>query len=250
MKTRVALITGGAGGLGRSIAERLARDGVALVLADRDCDAARDTARELVEAGAEVVGLALDVADEASVAQIYAEIEHRFGKLDILVNNAGISGVRTPLEEMPLSNWELTLRINLTGAFLMCRGAIPFMKRQEWGRVINVASQAARSRTGVGKANYAASKAGMVGFSRVLADEVGRDGITVNCVCPSRTLTPLTLATAGGDEAYFAQGVVQTAIGRLARPGDTAAAVAFLASEEAGFITGGIIDVTGGAFMP
>ena len=247
---RVALVTGGAQGLGRAIAQRLAQDGVSLVIADIQHDAAGETARALSALGVEAVALPLDVSNEQSVVELYTEVQRRFGKVDILVNNAGISGIRAPLEEIPLSNWELTIRINLTGAFLMSRGAIPLMKRQKWGRIVNISSQAARSRTGVGKSNYAASKAGMVGFARVLADEVGRDGITVNCVCPSRTLTPMTVATAAGGKGYFEQGIAQTALGRLAVPEDTANVVAFLCSDQASFLTGAVIDVNGGSFMP
>lgn len=251
MPKRLALITGGAQGLGRAIAERLAQNGVSLVLADVQEDGVRAAAREVADGfGVEAVGLSLDVSQEQSVLDLYAEIERRFGKLDILVNNAGVSGMRSALEDLPLADWERTLRINLTGAFLMARSAVPMMRRGQWGRIVNVSSQAARSRTGVGKCNYAASKAGMIGFARVLADEVGRDGITVNNVCPSRTMTPLTLATAAGDDEYFKAGIAQTALGRLAVPADTAAAVAFLCSEEASFLTGAVIDVTGGAFMP
>jgi 3-oxoacyl-[acyl-carrier protein] reductase len=247
---RVALVTGAAQGLGLAIAERLAQEGVALVLGDRQHEQASEAARNLAALGVECVALPLDVSSEESVANTYRALLQHFGRLDILVNNAGISGMRAPLEEMPLSDWEMTLRINLTGTFLMSRGAVPIMKRQRWGRIVNISSQAARSRTGVGKCNYAASKAGMLGFARVLADEVGRSGITVNSVCPSRTVTPLTLANASGNREYFEQGAAQTALGRLAEPQDTAAAVAFLCSDEASFLTGAVIDVTGGAFMP
>jgi 3-oxoacyl-[acyl-carrier protein] reductase len=246
---RVALVTGAAQGLGRAIAERLARDGVSIAIGDIQYQGACDAAREIGTLGVECTALHLDVSSEKSVAQAYQHTLLRFGRLDILVNSAGISGIRAPLEEMPLSDWELILRINLTGAFLMCKAGIPLMKQRKWGRIVNVASLAARSRTGVGKCHYAASKAGMVGFSRVLADEVGHEGITVNCVAPSRTLTALTLANAAGNKDYFEQGVKQTAVGRLAEPMDTAHAVAFLCSDQASFITGTVIDVNGGAFM-
>lgn len=250
IENRLALITGGAQGLGWAITERLGQDGASLVIADIQFDAAREAARRCEDAGVQAIAVPLDVSDDASVHEVYRDIENRFGKLDILVNNAGISGIRAPLEEMPLDDWERTLRINLTGAFLMCKGAVPLMKRQKWGRIVNVSSQSARTRTGVGKCNYAASKAGMIGFARVLADEVGRDGITVNSVCPSKTLTPLTLQNAAGDGNYFESAVSQSAVGRLAEPADTANAVAFLCTEEAGFLTGAVIDVTGGTFMP
>jgi NAD(P)-dependent dehydrogenase (short-subunit alcohol dehydrogenase family) len=249
---RVALVTGGAGGIGRAVAERLAKNGISLVLADLNGQAAAAAASEVSSLGGPSVSYQLDVSDESSVANLYEQIERRFGRLDILVNNAGISGLRIPVEKMPLSTWEETLRVNLTGTFLMCRGGIPLMKKHKWGRIINISSHAARSRTGTGKAQYAAAKTGMNGFARVLAEEVGLDGITVNSVCPSRTMTPLTEATAAaaGNTEYFQQGAALTVLGRLAQPLDTAAAVAFFCSEEAGFITGAIIDVNGGAFMP
>lgn len=247
---RIALITGAAKGLGRAIAERLAQDEFAIVIADIDGHEAIKTASELGELGVHTLGLRADVADETSVAEAYAVTLQRFGRLDVLVNNAGISGRRTSVEEMSLLDWERTLQVNLTGTFLMARSAIPVMKRNHWGRIVNIASQAARSRTGMGKSQYAASKAGMVGFSRVLADEVGRDGITVNCVAPSRTMTALTMANAAGNPAYFEEGIAQTAVGRLATTLDTANVVSFLCSDQASFLTGTVIDVTGGAFMP
>lgn len=247
---RVAFVTGAGRGLGLAIARRLAEEGMALVLGDIQEAAVRDQADAMASSGVETLALRLDVSDELSVRAAYEAVRERFGRLDILVNNAGVAGMRAPLEQLPLADWRRTIDVNLTGAFLMAREAVPLMRRGGWGRIVNISSQAARGRTGVGKAHYAASKAGMVGLSRVLADEVGRDGITVNCVAPSRTLTELTRATAAGDRTYFEQGISQTALGRLAEPEDTANAVAFLCSERAGCITGAIIDVTGGAFMP
>lgn len=246
---RVALVTGSAQGLGRAIAERLGQDGVSLIIGDLHSTAAHETAAEISASGGEAIGLPLDVSDEQSAAATCAAIHERFGRLDILVNNAGIAGDRAPVEEMSLAGWEKTLRVNLTGTFLMCRSVIPLMKRHKWGRIVNVSSMAGRTPTGPFKSNYAASKAGVIGFSRILAGEVGGDGITVNCVAPSRTLTELTRSTAAGNEEYFAEGIALTALGRLAEPVDTANAVAFLCSDQASFITGSIIDVNGGSFM-
>lgn len=247
---RIALVTGGARGLGLGIAQRLAKDGLVVVVADLDFEQASRAAADIAASGGESTPLPLDVCDEGSVARCYAAIEERFGGLGVLVNNAGIAGVRTPLETMSLADWDTVLRVNLTGAFLMSRGAIPLMKRQRWGRIVNISSQSGRSRTGVGKVQYAAAKAGMIGMQRVLAEEVGRDGITVNAVAPSGTLTPLTLETAKGDPAYFESRIAATVVGRLAIPEDTAHAVSFLCSEDAGFLTGAVIDVTGGHYMP
>jgi 3-oxoacyl-[acyl-carrier protein] reductase len=249
---RVALITGAAGGLGRAIAARLTADGCRVVIGDLDGPAAERAADELSRAGAPAIGLALDVADEASVAQACAEVERRLGRLDILVNNAGVPGLengrRVPIEAMSLATWEHTLRVNLTGTLLMCRAAVPVMRRGGFGRIVNVSSRAARIR-GRHVGAYAASKAAMIGLSQVLAGEVARDGITVNCVAPSTVLTPMTQATSAGQEDYFGRAAQITAVGRLGTPADVAEAVAYLCAPEAGFVTGTVLDVNGGSLM-
>jgi 3-oxoacyl-[acyl-carrier protein] reductase len=250
---KVALITGAAQGLGRAIAERLAADGAHVVIADLDLPAAERAAQELSNAGLAATALALDVADEPSVAQVYAEIERRFGRLDILVNNAGVPGLqdgqRVPIEATSLATWERTLRTNLTGTLLMCRGAVPIMKRGGTGRIVNLSSRAARIRSrNVGA--YAASKAALIGLSQVLAGEVGRDGITVNCVAPSTVETPMTQATSGGQDDYFERAADITAVGRLGTTTDVAEAVAYFCSPDAAFVTGTVLDVNGGSFMP
>jgi 3-oxoacyl-[acyl-carrier protein] reductase len=250
---RIAVVTGGAQGLGRAIAERLAQENVFPILADIEEDLVHKAARELRAAGLEASALRVDVADESSVANALAEVDERFGRLDILVNNAGILGLnageRPLVENMPLALWRRTLDINLTGAFLMSRGAVTLMRRGHWGRIVNMSSRTARTRTGPGNSHYAASKAGMIGFSRVLASEVGADGITVNCVAPSKITTAMTLSVAGAQELFDAH-IAEITVGRLGVPADVANAVAFLCSEQASFITGIVVDVTGGSFMP
>jgi NAD(P)-dependent dehydrogenase (short-subunit alcohol dehydrogenase family) len=250
---RVALVTGGAQGLGRAIAERLARNQMSVILADLQIDVAQKSAKELIAAGFEAVALPLDVTDEKSVAALYAEIDKRFGRLDVLVNSAGILGLdqgkRPLVESMSLDLWNKTINVNLTGIFLASRGAIPLMRRGKWGRIINISSRAARMRTGLGNSNYAASKAGIIGFSRVLAGEVGRDGITVNSIAPSRIVTAMTQALSSSKE-MFEKNIAESAVGRLAEPTDVANTISYLCSDEAGYITGIVVDVTGGSFMP
>jgi NAD(P)-dependent dehydrogenase (short-subunit alcohol dehydrogenase family) len=249
---RVALITGSARGLGREIAERLGRDGFSLALCDINRDAVAQTAAELGGKGLECFGFGADVTDEASIANLFAEIDGRFGRLDVAVNNAGVLGLddgRRPLvESMSLALWNSTLSVNLTGAFLVSRGAIPLMKRNGWGRIVNISSRAARMKTGLGNSNYAASKAGLIGFSRVMAGEVGRDGITVNCIAPSRIMTQMTLSLAGSQD-FFDRNIAETAVGRIGEPRDVATCVSFLCREEASFITGVVLDVNGGSHM-
>jgi len=251
----LALITGGAQGLGRAIAERLAADGMEIVIGDVQQDVAQGTAAELNAAGSQAVALHLNVADEHSVAEAYSEIERRFGRLDVLVNNAGVVGLeqgrRASVEDTSLATWEHTLRVNLTGAFLMCRGAVPLMRRGGFGRIVNISSRSARTRTGgLRNCSYAASKTALLGLTRVLAGEVGADGITVNCIAPSRVVTSMTLAGGGGQSDYFDCAVEESPLRRLGVPTDVAEAVAFFCSEESAFITGAVLDVNGGAFMP
>jgi 3-oxoacyl-[acyl-carrier protein] reductase len=244
------LVTGGAQGLGRAIAERLARDGFHVLVADRAAHVAEDTAATLRRTGAAADAFAVDVGDETSVAALYDAVDARIGRLDVLVNNAGISGARAPVETLKLADFEACIRVNLTGAFLMCRAAIPRLRAQGGGRIVNMASMVARGQPGANRSNYTASKTGIVGFSRVLADQLGRDGITVNCVAPSRIETALTRATGAGNPDHFASAARLSPLGRLGLPHEVADAVGWLCSEAACFVTGATIDVNGGTTMP
>jgi 3-oxoacyl-[acyl-carrier protein] reductase len=250
---RVALITGAAQGIGRAIAERLAADGTEVIVADVDYDMAQRTAESMRHAGARATALALDVSDETSVSAAYGDIERRFAGLHILVNNAGVPGTqdgrREPIEKTTLATWERTLAINLTGAMLMCRGAIPLMRRAGFGRIVNISSRAARTRSVPHVGCYSTSKAAMIGLSQVLAGELGPEGFTVNCVAPSTVRTALTLSTTVGQSGYFERASDNTAVGRLGTAADIADAVAFLCSDDAAFITGTVLDVNGGSAM-
>ena len=244
----MALVAGGAQGLGRGIAERLVQMGFQVVIGDIDAQAlaAPPAPRD---AGPPLLALTLDVTSEESVAALMVEIDRRFGRLDVVVNSAGIlgavNGVMPTVEGSPLAVWQRVLAVNLTGTFLVCRAAIPLMRRGGWGRFINIASRTARTRSG--NPAYSASKGGVITFSRNLAAEVAPHGITVNCLAPSWVETHLTKAM--DDAALRARKIAETPIGRIGTVEDVAGAVAFLVSNDASFITGSVMDVNGGSFM-
>jgi 3-oxoacyl-[acyl-carrier protein] reductase len=245
----VALVTGAARGIGLGIAERLARDGAHVVIADVLPEAGEGAA-ELARQGLSAQAMVGDVSDEAWTRDVAARLAAEHGGVDMLVNNAGISpkrdGRKVLVRDMALAEWNAVMAVNLTGAFLLCRECVPGMQERGWGRVVNISSQAGRTRTDIAGAAYAASKAGLIGFSRVLASEVGTSGVTVNCIAPGRIESPMQ-AVAG--EAATRDYVSRIPVGRIGTAADIAATVAFLASEEAGFITGATIDVNGGFFM-
>jgi 3-oxoacyl-[acyl-carrier protein] reductase len=251
--SRVALITGANQGIGFGIARALASDGMRVVLNGQREDAVHEAAGRLSADGADAIGFAADVSDEQAVSRMFEAIRSRFGRLDVVVNNAGIAprlnGRSARVEDTPLEYWQRTLAVNLTGAFLVSRAALALMKERRWGRIINMASQSGRMYTGFGSAYYAASKAGLIGFSRVLAGEVGEYGITVNCISPGRIKTAMAATFANEDEVD-GQYIERTPLRRVGHAEDVAGAVRYLVSDAASFVTGTVIDVTGGFFMP
>lgn len=245
---KVALVTGGAQGIGLAVAERLRRLGYSIVIGDV-ASGRFDAALARLGGGNEVLALEMDVASEPSVALAFARVETRFGRLDVLVNSAGRLGLvegKPPLvESTPLALWEQVMAVNLRGPFLVCRAAIPLLRRSGGGRIVNVASRAARVRSG--DPAYAASKGGLLAFSRYLAGELAPYGITVNSIAPSRVETEMVSANAGAE--VTARKIAETPLGRMGTVEDMAGAVAFLVSGDAGFITGAVLDVNGGSFM-
>lgn len=247
---RTALITGARRGIGYSVAERLYKDGANIVLLDIDLAETQAAARQLDPSESRVMALAADVSNPTAVAQAVEHAVSRFGSVDILVNNAGISpkhdGKSATVATMTADEWQRVLAINLTGTFLCSQACLASMKSRGWGRIINMSSQAGRTASTIAGAHYAASKGGVIAFSRSLAAEVGASGITVNCIAPGRIMTPMA-AEAGQDanEQYLKR----IPVNRLGQPQDIAGTVSFLASDEAGFITGATVDVNGGSFM-
>ncbi len=247
LKGRVALVTGAGQGLGEAIARRLAAAGAAVAVVDIDGGLAEAVARDIQAAGLQAFAHAADVTDRAAVRAMADAVARRAGSTDILVNNAGgFQKVKTLLE-IEEDEWDAILALNLTSAFLCSRVVLAEMVARRWGRIISLASAAARSLTNLSATHYAAAKAGILGFTRHLAYEVGQHGITVNAVAPGTTLTArVRRARTPEDQARIASLIP---LGRMGQPEDTAAAVAFLASEDAGYITGATLDVNGGKVM-
>ncbi len=244
LQGRIALITGGAQGIGRAIADELAAAGATILLADVNEAKLAETVAEMESRGKTAAGFAINVANQESIKAGAKAIQEKFGKVEILVNNAGITRDNLALRMKP-EDWDLVLNINLTGAFLLTQALLPKMLRNGWGRIVNIASVVGRTGQ-AGQVNYAASKAGLIGFTRSLAREVASRGITVNAVAPGYIETPMT--------AVLSEEVTKTMmatipLGRGGTPKDVAQAVKFLASDAASYITGHVLDVNGGMFM-
>lgn len=248
---RVALVTGGARGIGEGIAWRLAEAGHPVVLADVLPQVA-ETAARLAAAGHPARAVTLDVSNDAQVAALPRALGDWWERLGVVVNNAGISpkapdGLPRPVAAMPAEEWRRVLEVNLTGAFLVSRACIPPLRARGWGRIVMITSQAARTRATIAGAHYAAAKSGLMGLARSLAGELGPDGITVNCVAPGRIATPMAEGAAAGVNDRMLRAIP---VGRLGTPRDVAEAVAFLASDGASYLNGATLDVGGGSFMP
>jgi 3-oxoacyl-[acyl-carrier protein] reductase len=247
---KTALITGASRGIGRAIALRFAQEGCDLAInyvaedgRDNAAEAAA-VAREAEALGRQAVCLEADVTDLAAVQTMVAEAVAALDKLDILVNNAGITRDRT-LRKLGPDDWDAVLRVNLTGAYNCCQAVLPHLLEQGGGRIVSMASVVGLMGN-FGQCNYAASKAGLIGFSKSLAREVARKGITVNCLAPGFIDTEMTQAI---PEDVKPQIIAQIPMGRMGTAEDVANAALFLVSAEASYITGHVISVNGGMYM-
>jgi NAD(P)-dependent dehydrogenase (short-subunit alcohol dehydrogenase family) len=240
---RVALVTGAARGLGRAAAERLLAGGARVALNVHRPAQAEELSRAL---GEDVLVRAGDIADARAVRDLVAAVLGRFGRLDILVNNAAAAW-STRFEQITEEEWRRALDVNLTAAFLCTQAAVPAMKAQAYGRVINLSSTAGKSVSTLGGAHYTASKAGLLGLTRAAAKELGPFGITVNAVCPGLIDTELTREHATPEE--LASHARSFPIQRLGTAAEVADLICFLASEQAGYITGASLDINGGDLM-
>src|SRR5438132_609342 len=247
---RVAIVTGGGHGIGKAYALRLAGEGARVVIAEIDEKAARGVADELNAAGHEAIAVKTDVADPGSVAAMARAAIERFGRIDVLVNNAAIFATipmsRSPFDEIEVAEWDRMMSVNLKGAWLAARAVIPQMRKQGYGKIINISSGTALKGS-PSRIHYVTSKAGILGFTKTLANDVGKDNICVNCVAPRSTLSE---EHPGEDGVKMrTQAVATRALKRVQTPGDLTGAIVFFASPDSDFITGQTPVVHGGSYL-
>ena len=241
---RVALITGASQGIGRTCALRLAKDGATVAVAARNQEKLNELVTEITTAGGKASAFALDVAVEEQVKSTVKAIIAQLGKIDILVNNAGITRDQLVMR-MKRSDWDAVLQTNLTSAYLCIQQVIGSMLKQRWGRIINITSVFGQMGQ-AGQANYSASKAGLIGLTMAIAREVGSRSITCNAVAPGFIETAMTAVLS---DEFKQTAVKQIPLGRVGSSEDVAGAVAFLASNDASYITGHVLNVNGGMLM-
>jgi 2-hydroxycyclohexanecarboxyl-CoA dehydrogenase len=251
MVNKVALVTGAANGIGKATAKRLARDNIAIGVLDLLADGAAKVADEIAGAGGKAIALSADVSRRESVGAALAKLREAFGPVTIVVNNAGITGFK-PFLELTDEEWDRMMAINLRSAFIVAQLAIPDMIEARWGRIINISSSSAQSGS-VKMAHYSASKGGMIALTRTLALEFGEYGITSN-VIPPRFIHNTAMSNESFEQQPHLKASFQTMIDagpirRHGEPEDIAGAVAWLASDETGYVTGQVIGVNGGRYI-
>lgn len=243
---RVAIVTGAGRGIGRAIAQRFGADSASVIVADLDPAGAAETAVGMQAAGHQATAITTDVTIPASVADLVARTLGEHGRIDVLINNAGILR-STPAADVSPDEWHMVLDVNLTGAFLCAQAAYPALRATGRGRIVNVASMAGRATSTLGGVHYTTAKAGVLGLTRHLAREWARDGITVNAISPGIVDTPMVRGSI--DDERMTQVLASIPLGRLAEPSEVAALIAFLASDEAAYITGANVDIHGGELI-
>jgi len=243
----VAIVTGAARGIGAATAKRLAADGFAVGVLDLDAGTTKDTVTAIESAGGSALGVGVDVADAAAVKAAVEQVAGELGPPLVLVNNAGITRDNL-LFKMTDEDWDAVLAVHLRGSFLMSRAVQGYMTQATWGRIVNLSSTSALGNRG--QANYATAKAGLQGFTKTLAIELGKFGVTVNAIAPGFIVTDMTAATAARMGISFedmqAQAAAAIPVNRVGQPEDIAHAVSYLASDGAGFVSGQVLYVAGG----
>jgi 3-oxoacyl-[acyl-carrier protein] reductase len=250
LEGRVAVVTGGGHGIGKAYARRLAEEGAAVVIAEIDAAAARAVAAELASAGHRALAVATDVAERASVEEMARRTVAEFGRIDVLVNNAAIFATvpmsRAPFDRIDPSEWDRMMAVNLRGTWLASCAVVPQMRKQRYGKIINISSGTALKGS-ASRIHYVTSKAGILGFTRTLAQELGADNICVNCVAPGSTLSEENPDE--GIVSMRAAAASTRALRRVQNPEDLVGAVVFFASSDSDFITGQTLVVDGGSCM-
>jgi NAD(P)-dependent dehydrogenase (short-subunit alcohol dehydrogenase family) len=241
LKGRVAVVTGGARGIGYAVAERLLRSGATVSLWDMDAAKLNDACAQLAAFGT-VGGCCLDLTEDAAVQRAAGETVARFGKIDILINNAGITGGNAPTWELDPLAWRRVIEVNLVAPYLTSRSIVPLMRERGYGRIVNVASVAGKEGN-PNASHYSASKAGLIGLTKSLAKELATQGILVNCVTPAVAKTDLFAQMTQQHIDYM---LAKIPMNRFVEPHEIAATVCWLASEECSFATGAVFDISGG----
>ncbi len=247
---KTIVLTGGGGGIGGATCRRLAAEGASIAVFDLNLEAAEKVAAEIRAAGGVAEAFRCDIADRASVDAAVAAAEAKLGPIAVLVNNAGWD-IFKPFTKSTADEWQKLIAINLTGALNMHHAILPGMVERKYGRIVNVASDAGRVGSS-GESVYAACKGGLISFSKTIAREHARHGITVNVICPGPTDTALLsgFASAAGNPEKLLEAFTRAIpLGRLGKPDDLAGAIAFMASDDAGFVTGQVLSVSGGLTM-
>jgi len=247
LEGKVAIVTGAAKGIGAAIVEACAREGARIAALDLDGVGVEALAETLRSRGTDILLLRADVTRSADISRALEGVLARWGRVDVLVNNAGGFAVIRATEEITEDEWQAILASNLTSAFLCSKAVLPIMKRQRYGRIVNLASVVGRAGAVRVTSHYAAAKAGVIGFTRHVALEVGADGITVNAVAPGTTATERVLKARTPEETHRVAEAIP--VKRLGEPGEIAEAVVFLASDSAAFVNGATLDVDGGQVM-
>lgn len=245
LNDRVVIITGAGQGIGRVFAKSFAKAGARVVIAELNEERAGKVAAEILEAGGQALAVTTDVTDPNSINEMVEIVQDEWARIDVLINNAGIFSTleMRPFDQIPLEEWERVLRVNLTGPFLCARAVLPAMRKQKWGRIINIASGAVR----LGRPNYLhyiATKAALSGMSLSMARELGPDGITVNAILPGATFTEIERKTVTPEQKERI--IAMQCIPRAETPDDLVGAALFLASDASGFVTGQSINLDGG----
>jgi 3-oxoacyl-[acyl-carrier protein] reductase len=244
MFNRVALVTGASRGIGRAVALTLCRSGFDIVVASPEIEKNEEVAEEIRACSGEAMTVNLDVTSPESVKAAFSRVMQDKTRIDVLVNNAGVTRDGLAVRMKP-QDWDLVLKINLSGAFLCSQQVLPGMMKNRWGRIVNISSVVGQAGS-AGQANYAASKAGLIGMTKSLAQEMGSRNITVNAIAPGYIDTDMTRAL---PEELKQKMLATVPLARMGKPEDIASAVKFLASEDASYITGHVLAVNGGMYM-